>query len=165
MNARVRRRFTPRVRPLESRTLLTILANYAEQDGSDKVGRGRGNDIQGDDFQDLHVILTNLPTDKQIIRIDVSRLDGNGGGTWLNPPDSQTDMVIERVAGSSRADIYLDPGHPPLSPNDPQGYWFNDCKITFNDGNPPVQAYYGTSTLNQGFVLTKATDYNLRVSG
>mgnify|MGYP000899927794 CR=1 FL=1 len=75
-------------------------------------------------------------------------------------------MVVDRVAGSSRADIYLDPGHPRRSNDiDAQGYYYDVCKITFNDGNPPEQTYYGTSILNPGFVLTKATDYNLRVSG
>ena len=107
---RVRKRaFSPCLASLEGRCLLsaTPAAAWLGQDGHDLAGGatlGVGNGVQ-----DVHIILSGLPSGESIHSV---LLLGYGGGGWninagVYKPEFSGEMI--RASGSTTADLYVDP--------------------------------------------------------
>jgi len=100
--------FRPAIAELEPRCLLSTVpaANWIGQDLHDFAGGlnpGTGNGVQ-----DIHIALSNLPAARTITSIDVK---GYGGGEWVVNIGAYNvyNGVLQRTAGSTTADLYLDP--------------------------------------------------------
>ncbi|MFO0907595.1 MAG: hypothetical protein U0794_04405 [Isosphaeraceae bacterium] len=111
MNQRIRARRVlqrPFLEQLEPRCLLagSATASWLGQDLHDLAGgttAGAGNGVQ-----DIHIQLANLPSARSIQTVDVR---GYGGGQWLTNvgPYNPFNGALVRTAGSTTADLYLDP--------------------------------------------------------
>src|SRR4051812_647808 len=103
-----KRRFPIGVRELEPRTLLTAQlpsATWIGQDGHDLVGP---SSIPGpDQVQDLHFALSGLPTDRAIVRVNIT---GFKGGQWMyNGPGGTWAAALVRAPGATTGDLYIEP--------------------------------------------------------
>ena len=107
---RPRRRRTPGVGGLEPRCLLTVpapvpVAVWIGQDDHDLAGPS--STLGPDGVQDIHIELTNLPTNLQIVGVDVRPY---GSGEWTyNGVGNHWALAVVRAPGSATADLYMDP--------------------------------------------------------
>ena len=94
------------------------------QDGHDSVGYSSAR--AGNDYQDVHLRLSGLPTRRQIVH---ARLGGDGGDEWQfqGPPSSWLVDVV-RKPGAGSADLYFEPCRKET------GRPFN-LKLKFDDGS------------------------------
>src|SRR5262245_3882234 len=102
------RRLSPRLEPLEGRRLLQGGPSIAwlGQDGHDLAGCPTPN--AGNGVQDIHLLVTNLPTAKAIATVDVRPA---GGGEWSYNigPYSPYNAAVVYTPNAPTADLYLDP--------------------------------------------------------
>jgi hypothetical protein len=129
---RLRKRLlAPSLLFLEARRLLsgTPAALWIGQDGHDFAGgatHGIGNGVQ-----DVHVVLSGLPVNNAVSSV---LLLGFGGGGWninSGPYSSVYSGYMARAAGSTLADLYLDPYVPET------GRHF-DIVVTYDDQSSVV---------------------------
>ena len=115
----------PLVSILETRTLLAgPQAVWVGQDGHDLVGPYPA--LSPDGIQDVHIRLTNLPTERTIASLD---LRGLGGGQWVdNSSIGPWRAAVERTANSADASVFIEPDR------NETGRPFN-LVLTFDDGS------------------------------
>lgn len=103
-----KRPLRPNWEPLELRSLLSSgppAGTWVGQDRHDLVGRSSTAGPSG--TQDIHISLSNLPTDRSIAYADVR---GNGGGQWLyQGAYGPWAAALVRDAGATTADLYIEP--------------------------------------------------------
>jgi hypothetical protein len=93
---------------LEERRLLSgpgLSGTWLGQDGHDLVG---SSSVPGPDgVQDMHIAISGLPANRTVVFADVQ---GLGGGDWeYNGPFGPWAAALVRTAGSTSADLYLEP--------------------------------------------------------
>ncbi len=102
------RRLVLEVIELESRCLLSgqgPSAVWLGQDGHDYTAQSAT--LGGDGIQDIHIALSNLPTNVAIQEIQVKPY---GGGEWdYNGTAGNWAAALMRTPGSATADLYVDP--------------------------------------------------------
>lgn len=109
---------------LENRELLTTAA-WLGQNGADYVGPWAG--LGSSKIQDIDIRLSQLPTDKTIIKAVVQ---GYGADRWEYGGQSGNWAAdLHREAGSSSADIYIEPSRLEKGREFQVGLTFNDGSV------------------------------------
>lgn len=106
MNPTRSRSIRPSIQRLEDRHVLSgPAATWLGQDGRDFVGPYPAEVPDG--VQDVHIQLTDLPTDRAIQFVD---LNGLGGGRWqYGGPYGPWKAALVRPDGSATADLFIEP--------------------------------------------------------
>ena len=101
---RRRRRFTPRLIPLEPRSLLAAAVTSLGQDGQDLVGPDASQGSDG--IQDLHLQFTGLAAAVEQIVVQAP-----GGFEWATQPDPTGSALAEYFPSSTsgQGDLYINP--------------------------------------------------------
>lgn len=93
---------------LEERLLMAsqaVSGIWLGQDGHDVVGSAQN--APPNDIQDIHIAISNLPTDRTVVRVETL---GYGGGRWVyNGPWGATPTGWIQAPGATTADLFLDP--------------------------------------------------------
>ncbi len=93
---------------LEERVLMAtqaIVGTWLGQDGRDVMGTSQS--APPNDIQDIHIAFTNLPADRNVVKVETL---GYGGGRWLyTAPWGPSSPGWVQTPGATTADLFLDP--------------------------------------------------------
>ncbi|RUL87231.1 Ig-like domain-containing protein [Tautonia sociabilis] len=123
MNRQRKRPARPSCEALETRNLLSAgqpTASWIGQDRHDFVGRSITPGPNG--IQDVHIALDGLPADRTVIAAEVR---GYGGDIW-SYNGTYWAAAFRREAGSSRADLFIDPNRVEVGRSFSVRLWFDD---------------------------------------
>jgi hypothetical protein len=102
----------------------TLAVKWVGQDGHDFVNIANQKE-EPSEIQDIHLVLTGLPADREIKEVIVA---GAGGNEWqVNGPSQFYRAALRRDPGSRTADLYLEPVRIE------NGRMF-ELKLTYDDG-------------------------------
>ena len=125
-----------------------VLLVWVGQDNHDGVQAG--STAGGTGIQDMHVQCRGIPAARQIVQVVVSGVFAGGAQVWMLDPGNTPFWRLEnvRTAGSSTADLYLE---PPAA----------DC---FEQPLDVMLTYDDKTTVKSRFVATTHTDASLKVA-
>jgi len=83
-------------------------ARWVGQDGHDYVGPN--NRLEPSEIQDMHLALSGLDPEREVVFIDVTTVDGKDQWQY-NAQSFSWKAELKRAKGARTADLFLEPGH------------------------------------------------------